>query len=591
MRTSKIALILFLVIAVTLGAASKGAAQTPGPQSISLSSTSLSQSGLPGSTVRYTVTVSNIGAGSVDVSLAEGTMDKWVTSFSPAGPFTIAAGASQSVNIDVQIPTDAGSGTNDYFELSFTPNVGSSVKLSLNTIASIPGPTAEPTGRPVVVVNGYDTGGSVRGGQEFTLKLQFVNSGQLEADNILINFDSTAFLPKGTGGVKAIAVMGPGSDQTITQNFVVGSDLTWSSVGSLTGTYTYEDKLGKAYAGNFSLTISITSPVSSGSYATATPNIPKRPQLVVSNYTADVDPLQPGTIFTLKLDVRNLGLADASSVTMVLGGGVTTSDTGTPGPGGVSGSSGELTNFAPLGSSNVVYMGNLAKDAVVSIPVKLIVNVSTVPGAYTLKLSFVYNDAKGNRLVDDQVITLLVYALPQVEISYYRDPGLFNAGMMTVLPLQVTNLGKKSYVLGNMKVTAENADVTNNVALVGALDPGGYFTLDTNFMPYNEGPLELKISINYTDDFNMPRFVEQILQIDVQPAMDFGPTPTDGSITPGNDGLNPTDGGIAAPETTWQKIWRVIKGFLGLDSSQPQSGSTETEVPTDSKPIIMGPKG
>ena len=133
-------------------------------------------------------------------------------------------------------------------------------------------------------------------------------------------------------------------------------------------------------------------------------------------------------------------------------------------------------------------MGNLAKDAVVSIPVKLIVNVSTVPGAYTLKLSFVYNDAKGNRLVDDQVITLLVYALPQVEISYYRDPGIFNAGMMTVLPLQVTNLGKKSYVLGNMKVTAENADVTNNVALVGALDPGGYFTLDTNFMPYNEGP-------------------------------------------------------------------------------------------------------
>ncbi len=411
MRTSKIALILFLVIAVTLGAASKGAAQTPVPPSILLSSTSLSQSGLPGATVRYTVTVSNNTADSITVSLAKGSMDKWVTTFTPAGPLTIAAGASQSVNIDVQIPTDAGSGTNDYFELSFMSSVGDSVKLSLNTIASIPGPTAEPTGRPVVVVNGYDTGGSVRGGQEFTLKLQFVNSGQLEADNILINFDSTSFLPKGTGGVKAIAVMGPGGDQTITQNFVVGSDLTWSSVGSLTGTYTYEDQLGKAYAGNFSLTISITSPVSSGSYATATPNIPKRPQLVVSNYTADVDPLQPGTIFTLKLDVRNLGQADASTVTMVLGGGVTTSDTGTPGPGGVSGSSGELTNFAPLGSSNVVYMGSLAKDAVVSIPVKLIVNVSTVPGAYTLKLSFVYNDAKGNRLVDDQVITLLVYAL------------------------------------------------------------------------------------------------------------------------------------------------------------------------------------
>ena len=339
MRTSKIALILFLVIAVTLGAASKGAAQsetptstsTPPPTPIGLSNSSLSQSGLPGSTVRYTVTVSNIAN---DVILTEGNNDKWVTTVTPSGPLTPAAGATQKVNIDVQIPTDAGSGTNDLFDLTFTPTVGNSITLSLNTIASVPGPTAAPSGRPVVVVNGYDTGGSVRGGQEFTLKLQFVNSGQLEADNILINFDSTAFLPKGTGGVKSIASMAPGAEQTITQNFVVGSDLTWSSVGSLTGTYTYEDKLGKAYAGNFSLTISITSPVSSGSYATATPNIPKRPQLVVSNYTTDVDPLQPGTIFTLKLDVRNLGLADASTVTMVLGGGVTTSDTGTPGRAG-----------------------------------------------------------------------------------------------------------------------------------------------------------------------------------------------------------------------------------------------------------------
>ncbi len=60
-----------------------------------------------------------------------------------------------------------------------------------------------------------------------------------------------------------------------------------------------------------------------------------------------------------------------------------------------------------------------------------IVNVSTAPGIYPLKVSFIYTDPKGNRLSDDQAITLLVYALPQLEISFYRDPGPFMAGQTT----------------------------------------------------------------------------------------------------------------------------------------------------------------
>lgn len=592
MKISKISLALILVLAVSLAATGKGFAQTPTPSAITLGNTELSQSGIPGATVSYSVTVTNIGGSDAVVELSPGASDKWKTNYSPSDPFTLAPNGTQTISIYVQIPTDASSGQNDVFELTFTNTAASeSLKLKVNTTAQVPVPTSAPNGRPLVVVNGYDTGGSAKAGQEFTLKLEFANLGQFSATNILISFDSPDFLPRSTGGTRAIAVLDAGKTVTISQNFLVGSALAWQNVGSLPGTISYEDGSGKTYSGSFNLTINISAPTSSGSYATATPNIPKRPQLVVSSYKTDVDPLQPGTIFTINLDVRNLGQADASNVTMVLGGGVTSgSDGGTPGPGGVSGSSGELTNFAPLGSSNVVFIGNLAKDAMVTIPVKLIVNVSTTPGAYTLKLSFVYVDSKGNRLVDDQVITLLVYALPQVEISYYRDPGMFNAGMMSVLPLQVTNLGKKSYILGNMKVTAENADISNNVALVGALDPGGYYTLDVNFMPYNEGPLDLKVAINYTDDFNMPRFVEQTLHVEVGPAIDMGPTPGDGTVTPGKgDGL-PGDGGVQAPETFLQKVWRLVKGLLGLDSGSGSNG-TPTEVPTESIPIKVGPKG
>ena len=52
---------------------------------------------------------------------------------------------------------------------------------------------------------------------------------------------------------------------------------------------------------------------------------------------------------------------------MVLGGGVTPGDqTGTQQAGGVSGSSGDLTNFAPLGSSNLVFIGDIKQAEIVN---------------------------------------------------------------------------------------------------------------------------------------------------------------------------------------------------------------------------------
>jgi hypothetical protein len=235
-----------------------------------------------------------------------------------------------------------------------------------------------------------------------------------------------------------------------------------------------------------------------------------------------------------------------------------------------------------MGSSNVVFIGDVAKDAMVSVSQQLVVNVTAAPGAYTLKLSFVYSDSKGNRLVDDQVITLLVYSLPMVEVSFYRDSGMFTAGMDNMLPLQIINLGKKTYVLGNMKVTAENADIYNNVLMVGALDPGGYFTLDASLFPYQEGPLELKIVINYTDDFNQPRTIEQVIPIEVQPAMEVPPDM-------GGEGMN---GGYVEPqmETFWQKVVRFFKGLFGLGSGKPEEPVYE-ETPIEDEFVPAIPKG
>ena len=164
---------------------------------------------------------------------------------------------------------------------------------------------------------------------------------------------------------------------------------------------------------------------------------------MIAEYTTDTDPLQPGTQFTLNVSVGNLGNADARAVTMVVGGGVVPDASGTPVAGGVSGGSSDLSTFAPLGSSNLVYLGDMPAGSKTDTSIRLIVNTTANPGAYTLKISFVYTDPKGIRMVDEQVITLLVYQLPSVTVNFYRDPGPIYAGQFATLPLQVVNLGRK----------------------------------------------------------------------------------------------------------------------------------------------------
>lgn len=467
-----------------------------------------------------------------------------------------------------------------------------STPTAIRTITPTPTLTNTPEppvyARPMVVISSYGAGQNpIEPGHEFDLQINLNNSGGAAATNLIIVFTSTDFYPKETGGVHAVSLLGAGSSRTITQRMLATEDLWGRSLGTVTVSVTYNSVDGSgSFSETFQLTIDLKQPNWGPLAPTATPTAMQinRPQIVVENYTTDIDPLQPGSIFNLALNLRNLGNADARSVTMVLGGGVTIDSSGTPQPGGVSGGGSDLTTFAPLGSSNLVYLGDIPAGSVAASTEKLIVNVSANPGAYTFKISFVYTDPKGFRLLDDQVITLLIYRLPQVEVNFYRDPGIFFSGTPSILPIQVTNLGRGSTVLGNLTISGDNADITNNVSLVGALDPGGYFTLDANIVPFLPGAQDLKVLITYTDDFNQPRTIEQILTINVEeiPTEVVNPDfPNGGEVIPEPE-----------PETFWDKVVRFIKGLLGLDSGKPVEEPIPSEMIPEEKEIIpIVPKG
>jgi len=268
-------------------------------------------------------------------------------------------------------------------------------------------------------------------------------------------------------------------------------------------------------------------------------------------------------------------------VTMIVGGGSSSgSSAGTPQPGGVSGGSGEFTNFAPVGASNVQSLGDLAAGGAVQASQNLIVNVSTNPGAYPMKVTFSYLNTKGEVINDEQVITLLVYSLPIVDIGFYRPPDPFSVGQPGALPIQVVNLGKRLSVLGTLKIESANGTIENGTSLIGSLDAGGYFTLDSTVTPEQSGTLELKITIDYTDDFNQPRIINRTLELEVMEGF-IEPT-LDPSMENGGGGAEGVSS--AGGESVWQKILRFLRGLFGLDSAPP-SNNTPDGTPQFEEPV------
>jgi hypothetical protein len=554
------------------------------------------KSGRPGSSVVYTFTVTNPGTTDENVTIDAPGIS--LGTVSAPGSVFVAANSSAAVQVAVNISPVTPPGSSEGIYIAFSDGGTAIASILITTTVSEP-PALTPTtavgaSRPLVVVSDYyldqDT---IQVGDSFKLFLELHNSGEMDANNLILSFLNDSFLPQETGGVVALGSLGADGERDISQRFLVSSTLAGVGVGTIPVNLSYSDANGTAYTETFSITLQLH--ISYGSsQPTATPTQAEvlRPQLVVSRYQTDTDPLQPGVQFSLDLDVSNLGNADARAVTMVVGGGVTSDVSGTPVPGGLSGGSGDLSNFAPLGSSNLVYLGDLPAGDSTQANIRLIVNVSANPGAYPLKISFVYTDPKGNRLVDDQVITLLIYQLPSLEVNFYRDPGTFFAGQMASLPLQVVNLGRHSAVLGNMTVSADGVDVQNNTVLIGTLDSGGYFSLDATMMPIQPGPLTLKVVINYTDDFNAPREIEKTINIDVAEAPVMEPS----NALPGEGDAQsmPTP----VQENFWQKALRFVKGLVGLDSAPPETnpGMIETPsegIPSDVQPIPMpsGGKG
>ena len=473
-----------------------------------------------------------------------------------------------------------GGMTKGVYTVTVTNTDASTASLPNGLTVTEPQPTSnpEPFGRPQVVIKSYKANvGVIQFGQEFNLSVTIHNSGQQSALNAQASFATGDLIPRKTGGVVAIGSIGADDKASFSQPMTAAINLWGKNMVSVDMTVSYYDQAGTGYSEKFTIVLPLSQPEYVALTSTPAPSA-KRPQLIISNYDTDVNPLQPGTQFALQLQLQNVGQVDAQNVVMIVGGGSTSSGTtaeGTPQPGGVSGGSGEFTNFAPVNASNVQLLGSLAVGGGISASQSLVVNVSTNPGAYPLKITLSYVDEKGLVFNDDQVITLLVYNLPKVEMSFYRPLDPLFVGQAGMLPIQIVNLGRQSVILGNLQVDVQDATLENNQIMVGGLEPGYPFTFDPTIIPIRPGKYNLALTLNYTDDFNQSRSINQSLEIEV---LDM----TEEPLPDSNGEMPPVDVGVDSPqETFWQKAWRFILGMLGLDSAKPEIQPVEIMPPSE----------
>ena len=298
----------------------------PGP-AYALDITGISPAAVPAG-VASTVTITGTGFES----------DVVVTLSGYANPLIITSWSTTELTVIVPADVPAGVYTITASSLLSPPNDSFS---SLTVLAATP-PTATPQptntpgpfGRPQLAVKSYRANvGEIRYGQDFNLIVRMENAGQYRAYNAQAVFASGELVPLKTGGVSVVGDVESGVSFDVGQQMRLKEPLYGKTSVLVEMTVTYYDAKGTQYSEKFTLNV----PVVASNYvaaSTPTPTSVSRSQLVITSYETDLQPLQPGAQFALKLTIQNMGNANAKNVTMIVGGGSTGSGSGgTPQPG------------------------------------------------------------------------------------------------------------------------------------------------------------------------------------------------------------------------------------------------------------------
>lgn len=397
-------------------------------------------------------------------------------------------------------------------------------------------------GRPQIVVERTETNPpAFFPGSEFDLTLTLHNLGDRQARNVLITLAGDGpFAPLGEGNIRSIVSLGAGQALTTTMRLVVDRE-TRPGAYNQKVTLEYDDLTGNHYTANQSIGLVVAAERS------------ERPMLMVRNYnlstalqprSRDVAELAPGGIFTLTLEVENVGQRRAYRALLSLGG-------GQPPGGQTTGGATGLGIFAPLESSNVKFIPLLEPGERYSVTQRMAVDGSAASGVYVLTVTFAYDDQTGASYTGSELISLLVIRRALLRIDLFQPVGEVEVGKEFSIPVEVINVGRHTVNVTTVEVTSADLEVRDGVLYIGPLDSGTSGTLEAHAVANRAGPVGATVTVHYIDDFGREQQVIQDLTFQAKrpPVVEL----------PGLTKEQPgQDGGLLG------RVWRFIRALLGL---------------------------
>jgi hypothetical protein len=506
----------------------------------------------PGDSVTFSFDVVNQGSRTAQgISVSVDTGGKFIPANGQASVLVpdLAVGAATAVSLTVVSASDTPGGAQtvgltmtyrDFTGQSYT----SKGTLSVN-VEAVAQASQVTLARYMVDPNPVIPGKPVK------VTLLLTNTGNQIAGQVLVRIasDGSILLAGPQGDSFPVGDMNPGQSASVEIPMIVSSAAK-SGPQAQAVTISFLQG-GEAKTSNGSMTIDVAKFVAPA------------PLMLLDSVSTDAgDVLTPGQQFKLTLKFKNVGDDDASN-TLVTFGTVESSggDTGTPGSPGSGSSTTASSTFAPLGSGGSVYVGNVAKNDVITVQQDFIVNGAVDSGIYSLPVTLRYQKSDGSVAQDKLPASLVVVVPPQLQITEGSPlPPTVNVGETIPLALTVTNKGKKQVNFTRFTIAAENADVVDGKdAPIAPINTGEEASVNGAVSPSSEGHVKITLTLYYTDDLNKPQTIVKTYEVDAvppPPPIDVGPT--DPQPTP-----PPIEG--ESPSNR-DSLGRLLLGLLGLGS-------------------------
>jgi hypothetical protein len=405
------------------------------------------------------------------------------------------------------------------------------------------------TGLPQLVIEGSQVALSEAGDGVLLVTLNLHNIGNRTATNIVVNLDENEVFSPAEGVSSAFGLeqdIDVDQEATITIPLI----LITSPEGNISQSFTLD--YASYSGGTYSDTQSV--PILLGHVTAQTPH------LLVEQYTVEPQPATPGAQVRLTLDLANLGAGAAQEVFVRFGE-----------------SADSLDPFAPVGSSNVLYLEELPAQSRVQIGLDLLVDGDAESGLVPVDVSLTYDSVYGIEESETFTISLRVVAAPHLTIDFYEAlPEPITVGDTFDLPVEVINIGENSVNVSTVEVESDLLQITEGSLYLGQLDGGTSGTFSPTAEALQAGTATVVVTVNYLDDFQQPQVITKRLTLEVEESQAIQGENGSGEgggteFTPPGAGQGGFPGGGRAggqTMTVGQRVMNGVLGFFGLGTRQ-----------------------